>query len=110
MLEASKLETIPQQHGSEALTGLERLNPRSNCSGHTSARPKEDSFSNSDCEEIFPEFLNPVDDRAFIDYLNKLDGLDSFDDLDDWSDDIDLFMEGLSNPDKIDELWEISKA
>jgi len=26
-----------------------------------------------------------------------------------WSDDIDLFMEGLSNPDKLEELWEQSK-
>jgi hypothetical protein len=42
--------------------------------------------------------------------LNNLDGPDSCDDLDDWSDDIDLFMEGLSNPNKIDKLWEKSKA
>ena len=45
--------------------------------------------------EITPEFLNPDDDREFINYLNSLDHLDTLDDLDDWSDDIDLFMEGL---------------
>ena len=49
-------------------------------------------------------------DQAFIDYLSKLDGPDSFDDLQEWSDDIDLFVEGLSNPDKIEELWEKSQA
>ena len=84
--------------------GLERCNPRFKRSGHTFACPKEDSFSDSECEEIVPEFLDPIADRAFIDYLNKLDSPDSFDDLDGWSDDIDLFMEGLSNPDKIEEL------
>ena len=45
-----------------------------------------------------------------IDYLNSLDNPDDFDDLDDWSDDIDLFVEGLLNPHMIDELWRKSKA
>ena len=90
--------------------GLERCNPRFKHSGHIFTELKEDSLSDSECEDIVPEFLDPVTDRAFIDYLNKFDGPDSFDDLNDWSDDIDLFMEGLSNPDKIEELWEKSKA
>ena len=34
----------------------------------------------------------------------------SDDELVEWSDDIDLFMEGLSNPDKLEELWGHSKA
>ena len=34
----------------------------------------------------------------------------SDDELVEWSDDIDLFMEGLSNPDKIEGHWEQSKA
>ena len=84
--------------------GLERSNPRFKHSGHTFAGSKEDSFPDSECEENVLEFLDLVADRAFIDYLNKLDSPDSFDDLDGWSDDIDLFMEGLSNLDKIEEL------
>jgi len=32
------------------------------------------------------------------------------DELADWSHDIDLFMGGLSNPDKLEALWEQSKA
>jgi len=32
------------------------------------------------------------------------------DELADWSHDIDLFMEGLSNPDKLEALWKQSKA
>jgi len=32
------------------------------------------------------------------------------DELADWSHDIDLFMEGLNNPDKLEALWEQSKA
>jgi len=32
------------------------------------------------------------------------------DELADWSHDIDLFMEGLINPDKLEALWEQSKA
>jgi len=90
--------------------GLERCNPRFKRSGHIFTELKEDSLSDSECEDIVPEFLDPVTDRAFIDYLNKFDGPDSFDDLNDWSDDIDLFMEGLSNPKKIEELWGKSKA
>ena len=112
LLEASTLETLlhPKQDRSEIHKEPERYSPRLDCSGHTLAGPKEDSFSDSGCEEIVPEFLDPDTDQAFIDYLNKLDGPDSFDDLNGWSDDIDLFMEGLSNPDKIEELWEKSKA
>jgi len=60
--------------------------------------------------EINPESLDPVDDREFIDYINSRDNPNNFDDLDDWTDDIDLFMEGLCNPHKIDELWQQSKA
>ena len=54
--------------------------------------------------KINPEFLNLVHDREFIFYINSWDNPDNFDDLDDWTDDIDLFMEGLSNPHKIYEL------
>ena len=32
---------------------------------------------------INPEFLNPIDDREFIGYINSLDNPDNFDDLDD---------------------------
>ena len=63
---------------------------------------------NSDYIHINPEFLDPTDDREFIDYINSLD--DNFDDLDDWSDDVDLFMERLCNPHMIDKLWKKSKA
>ena len=43
-------------------------------------------------------------DQAFIDYLDELDGPISDDELAEWSDDLDLFLEGLSNPEKIEEL------
>ena len=59
---------------------------------------------NSDYIQINPEFLDLNDDREFIDYINSLDNPDNFDDLDDWSDDVDLFMERLCNPDIIDGL------
>ena len=110
LLETSKLGTIPQQDRSETHTRLERCNPRIKHLGHTFAGTKEDSFSDSDCEKIIPEFLDLDADQALIGYLNKLNDPDSFDDFDDWSDDNDLFMEGLSNPEKIEELWEKSKA
>jgi hypothetical protein len=56
----------------------------------------------------YVEFINPwasstselEQDQTFIDYLDKLDGPISEDELAEWSNDIDLFMEGLSNPDK----------
>ena len=59
---------------------------------------------NSEPIRIYPEFLDPSNDREFINYANSLDNQDEFDDLDDWSDDVDLFMEGLLNPHMIDEL------
>ena len=49
-------------------------------------------------------------DQAFIKYLEQLDEPIPEDELADWSHDIDLFMEGLSNPDKLEALWEQSKA
>ena len=60
--------------------------------------------------QINLEFLYPNDDREFINYLNNFETPDKFDGLEEWSDDIDLFMESLINPDKIEELWHISKA
>ena len=43
-------------------------------------------------------------------YLEELDETISEDELAEWSHDIDLFMEGLTNPDKLEALWEQSKA
>ena len=60
--------------------------------------------------QINPEFLDPNNDREFINYLKNLDPPNEFDDLDDWMDNVNLFMESLLHPDKIDELWHISKA
>ena len=65
---------------------------------------------NVDFIQIKLEFLDPNNDREFIDYLNSLDNPDNFDDLDDWSDNVDLFMEGLCNLHMIDKLWQKSKA
>ena len=45
-------------------------------------------------------------DQAFIKYLEQLDEPIPEDELADWSHDIDLFMEGLINPDKLEALWE----
>jgi hypothetical protein len=51
-------------------------------------------------KEYNPRFDHPDIDRdqAFIDYLNELDGPIPEDELIEWLDDIDLFLEGLSNP------------
>ena len=43
-------------------------------------------------------------DQAFIKYLEQLDEPIPEDELADWSHDIDLFMEGLSNPNKLEAL------
>ena len=61
-------------------------------------------------EDIFPKLSEIDRDQAFIEYLDELDGPIPDDELVEWSDDINLFMEGLSNPDKLEELWEESKA
>ena len=50
------------------------------------------------------------ENKTFIKYLHELDSPISKDELAEWPDDIGLFMEGLSNPDKLEELWGQLKA
>ena len=49
-------------------------------------------------------------EQVFIRYLEELDEPISEDELAEWSHDIDLFMEGLTNPDKREALWEQSEV
>ena len=99
-------------------------------------KPSKDTFSNIDdidknieyCLQLaedtyndktsYEEFSNPwalssvelEQDQAFIKHLEELDELISKDELAEWSNNIDLFMKGLINPDKLKTLWEQSKA
>ena len=72
------------------------------------------SINKTSCEEFSnPWVLSPTEleqDQAFIKYLEELDEPISEDELAEWSNDIDLFMEGLTNPNKLETLWEQSKA
>jgi hypothetical protein len=75
----------------------------------------EDTFNVSTSLEEFSNqwTFNSIEleqDQAFIKYLEELDEPIPEDELVEWSHDIDLFMEGLSNPDKLEVLWEQSKA
>ena len=79
----------------------------------------EDTFnSKSSYDHKYEEFTNPwalspaelESDQAFIKYLEELDEPISEDEIAEWSNDIDLFMEGLTNPNKLEILWEQSKA
>ena len=93
-------------------------------------KPSKDTFSNIDnidekieqclqlAEDTFnintsrEEFSNQWDlnsaeleqDQTFIKYLEKLDDPIFEDELAEWSHDIDLFMDGLNNPDKLEAL------
>jgi hypothetical protein len=49
-------------------------------------------------------------EQAFIRYIEELDEPIVKDELAEWSHDIDLFMEGLTNPEKLEALWEQSKV
>ena len=69
----------------------------------------KDTFNNktSYIESSNPWALSPTEleqDQAFIKYLEELDEPISEDELAEWSNDIDLFMEGLINPDKLETL------
>jgi len=75
----------------------------------------EDTFNNKTSyeESSEPWTLNLIEleqDQAFIKYLEELDEPISEDELVEWSNDIDLFMEGLTSPDNLETLWEQSKA
>jgi len=75
----------------------------------------KDTFNiNTSREEFSNQWaLNSAEleqDQTFIKYLEELDEPISKDELAEWSHDIDLFMEGLTNPDKLEALWEQSKV
>jgi len=75
----------------------------------------EDTFNiSTSLEELSNQWtLNSEEleqDQAFIKYLEELDEPIFEDELAEWSYDIDSFMEGLTNPDKLEALWEQSKA
>ena len=44
------------------------------------------------------QFLDPLLDQDFDDFMESLNNLEPFDDLEDWTDDVDLFMEAMCNP------------
>ena len=82
---------------------------------NTTSRKEKDILSiNTTLKESSTQWtLNSAEleqDQAFIKYLEELDEPIPEDELADWSHDIDLFMEGLSNPDKLEALWKQSKA
>ena len=69
----------------------------------------EDTFNfNTSLEELSNQWtFNSTEqeqDQAFIKYLEELDEPIPEDELAEWSHDIDLFMEGLTNPDKLETL------
>ena len=75
----------------------------------------EDTFNNktSHEESSNPWTLSPTEleqDQAFIKYLEELDEPISEDELAERSNNINLFMEGLPNPDKLETLWKQSKT
>ena len=48
-------------------------------------------------------------DQDFYQFMNGLDNFEPFDDLEDWSDNVDLFMDAMTNPpDNADALWELA--
>ena len=75
----------------------------------------EDTFNISTSLEEFSNqwTLNSAEleqDQAFVKYLKELGETIPEDELAEWSHDIDLFIEGLSNPDKLEALWEQFKV
>ena len=66
---------------------------------------KLEHMPRNDCIEINPKLLDPVNDQELNDYIISLDPPDEFNDLDDWSNDIDIFMQGLCDQLKSDDLW-----
>ena len=89
---------------------FENPSSRSDRTGDTFSGTNWDNFSDSSRDGVFPQIPDSTLDQEFVDYLDELDYPKVMDDLDEWSDDIDLFMEGLCNPHKIDKLWQQSKA
>ena len=57
-----------------------------------------------------PEPAESPFDQDFDQFMNDLDNFEQFDDLEDWPDNVDLFMDAMSNPpEHADALWELAK-
>jgi len=49
-------------------------------------------------------------DQDFDQFMNGLDNFEPFDDLEEWSDNVDLFMDAMTNPpEHASALWELAK-
>ena len=49
-------------------------------------------------------------DQDFYQFMNGLDNFEPFDDLEEWSDNVDLFMDAMTNPpEHASALWELAK-
>ena len=47
-----------------------------------------------------PKLVESKFDQDFDRFMNGLDNSEPFDDLEDWSDNVDLFMDAMTNPPK----------
>ena len=61
-------------------------------------------------DEFIPQSPDWTSNQEFVEFLEELNCPEDPNNLDEWSDDVDMFMEGLSNPHKLEELWQQSKA
>src|SRR6185437_15123030 len=56
-----------------------------------------------------PEPVESSFNQDFDQFMDGLDNFEPFDDLEDWSDNVDLFMDAMTNPpDNADALWELA--
>ena len=89
-----------------SLISSKETNPQLDQAGDIFPKTNSDGLADTISKEIIPEILDPTLELRFANFLEELE---TPDDLDKWLDDIDLFMEGFHNPDKIEELWQQSK-
>ena len=85
-------------------------NPRIIRTGNTSSKPNVVHSLEPFSEDIFSKLSDLDQDQAFIEYLDEFHRATSEEELVEWLDNIFLFMDGLSNPDELEELWEQSNS
>ena len=97
-------------HSSKTYLKLEKSSPRYDRTGHTFPGASRVNLSDSSHNKTTPKIPDLTSDQEFAEFLAEFDYPETSDDLEEWSDDIDLFIEGLCNPHMIEELQQQSKA
>ena len=89
----STLQNKQQKSGGGICSGAGETNPQL-----VRMVPSISRIPQSPSPKLAPEPVESSFDQDFDRFMNGLDNFEPFDDLEDWSDNVDLFMDAMTNP------------